>query len=77
MQHEAPHQLTHVPGPICLTFLPLPNGCAQQVDGERHVLLAEEEAMGTRLIINTLTCLLAKDVDTSRLVVSSPGKLVR
>ncbi len=48
-----------------------------QVDGESHVLLAEEEAMGTRLIINTLTCLLSKDVDPSRLIASSPGKLVR
>ncbi len=48
-----------------------------QVDGGSHVVHVEEEAMGTRLIINALTCLLAKEVDPSRLVASSPGKLVR
>ena len=37
----------------------------------------EEETLGTRLIVNTLTCLLSKEADPSRLVASSPGKLVR
>lgn len=37
----------------------------------------EEETLGTRLIVNTLTCLLAKEADPTRLVASSPGKLVR
>lgn len=33
--------------------------------------------MGTRLIIDSLTCLLANETDPSRLVAVSPGKLVR
>lgn len=37
----------------------------------------EEEAMGTRLLIGSATILLCKESDPSRLVASSPGKLVR
>ena len=48
-----------------------------KVDGESHVVHVEEEPLGTRLIVNTLTCLLSKEADPSRLVASSPGKLVR
>jgi acetyl-CoA carboxylase/biotin carboxylase 1 len=48
-----------------------------QVDGESHVLHTEEEAMGTRLVIDNLSCLIAKEADPSRLVAQSPGKLVR
>ena len=48
-----------------------------QVDGESHVLHTEEEAMGTRLVMDTLSCLIAKEADPSRLVALSPGKLVR
>ena len=48
-----------------------------QVDGESHVVHWEEEAMGTRLTIDSLTCLLANEHDPSRLLTSSPGKLVR
>ena len=33
--------------------------------------------MGTRLTIDSLTCLLANETDPSRLVAVSPGKLVR
>ena len=33
--------------------------------------------MGTRLTIDSLTCLLANEHDPSRLLASSPGKLVR
>lgn len=33
--------------------------------------------MGTRLMIDTRTCLLSAEVDPSRLLASSPGKLVR
>ena len=60
-----------------LTFPPTSAAPHLQVDGESHVVHVEEEALGTRLIVNTLTCLLAKEVDPSRLVASSPGKLVR
>ena len=48
-----------------------------QVDGQSHVVHSEEEAMGTRLTIDSLTCLLANEHDPSRLLASSPGKLVR
>lgn len=48
-----------------------------QVDGLSHVVHSEEEAMGTRITIDSLTCLLANESDPSRLIASSPGKLVR
>lgn len=48
-----------------------------QVDGESHVVHVEEEALGTRLLVNSLTVLLATQADPSRLVSASPGKLVR
>ena len=38
---------------------------------------SEEEALGTRITIDSLTCLLANESDPSRLIASSPGKLVR
>lgn len=38
---------------------------------------SEEEALGTRLTIDSLTCLLANETDPSRLVAVSPGKLMR
>jgi hypothetical protein len=47
------------------------------VDGESHVLHTEEEALGTRLVMDTLSCLIAKEADPSRLNAVSPGKLVR
>eukprot|EP00879_Flechtneria_rotunda_P003437 GHRR01003666.1.p1 GENE.GHRR01003666.1~~GHRR01003666.1.p1 ORF type:complete len:1583 (+),score=615.48 GHRR01003666.1:404-5152(+) len=52
-------------------------GFLLQVDGESHVLHTEEEAMGTRLVMDTLSCIIAKEADPSRLVALSPGKLVR
>lgn len=48
-----------------------------QVDGLSHVVHSEEEAMGTRITIDSLTCLLANESDPSRLVAMSPGKLIR
>ena len=48
-----------------------------QVDGQSHVVHSEEEPMGTRLTIDSLTCLLANETDPSRLVAVSPGKLIR
>ena len=48
-----------------------------QVDGQSHVVHSEEEALGTRLTIDSLTCLLANETDPSRLVAVSPGKLMR
>lgn len=38
---------------------------------------AEPEATGTRLVINSKTCLLAEDRDPSQILAASPGKLVR
>ena len=51
--------------------------CAQQMDGQSHVVHSEEEALGTRLTIDSLTCLLANETDPSRLLAISPGKLMR
>ena len=54
------------------------SACASaQVDGQSHVIHSEEEAVGTRLTIDSLTCLLAAEMDPSRLVALSPGKLMR
>ena len=47
------------------------------MDGQSHVVHSEEEAMGTRLTIDSLTCLLANETDPSRLLAISPGKLMR
>ena len=38
---------------------------------------SEEEALGTRLTIDSLTCLLANETDPSKLLAISPGKLMR
>jgi hypothetical protein len=48
-----------------------------QVDGSSHVIHAEEETSGTRLIIDNLTCLLPNERDPSCLLAHSPGKLIR
>ena len=48
-----------------------------QVDGQSHVVHSEEEALGTRLTIDSLTCLLANETDPSKLLAISPGKLMR
>ena len=50
---------------------------ATQMDGQSHVVHSEEEALGTRLTIDSLTCLLANETDPSRLLAISPGKLMR
>ena len=50
---------------------------ATQVDGLSHVVHSEEEALGTRITIDSLTCLLANESDPSRLLASCPGKLIR
>ncbi|KAK9790754.1 hypothetical protein WJX73_002279 [Symbiochloris irregularis] len=52
-------------------------GLLIQVDGESHVVHSEEEALGTRLTIDGLTCLLANETDSSKLLAVSPGKLIR
>ena len=47
------------------------------MDGQSHVVHSEEEALGTRLTIDSLTCLLANETDPSKLNAISPGKLMR
>lgn len=47
------------------------------MDGSSHVIHAEEEASGTRLIVDNLTCLLPNERDPSCLRAHSPGKLIR
>lgn len=39
-----------------------------QIDGETHVLHTEEAAQGTRLVVDTLSCLIAKEADPSRII---------
>ncbi|XP_042493144.1 acetyl-CoA carboxylase 1-like [Macadamia integrifolia] len=52
-------------------------GLLMQLDGNSHVIYAEEEAAGTRLLIGGRTCLLQNDHDPSKLVAETPCKLLR
>ncbi|CAM6103862.1 unnamed protein product [Calypogeia fissa] len=52
-------------------------GLLVQLDGNSHVVYAEEEASGTRLLIDGRTCLLQNDHDPSRLIAETPCKLLR
>ncbi|KAJ8436418.1 hypothetical protein Cgig2_013459 [Carnegiea gigantea] len=52
-------------------------GHLMQLDGNSHVIYAEEEAAGTRLLIDGRTCLLQNDHDPSKLVAETPCKLLR
>jgi acetyl-CoA carboxylase / biotin carboxylase 1 len=44
------------------------------VDGEGHVMHTEEEALGTRLVMDTLSCVIEKEADPSKLIAMSPGE---
>ena len=46
--------------------LPRPAPAPRQVDGSSHVVHSEEEAMGTRLTIDSRTCLLSNEHDPSQ-----------
>ncbi|XP_010461353.1 PREDICTED: acetyl-CoA carboxylase 1-like [Camelina sativa] len=52
-------------------------GLLMQLDGKSHVIYAEEEAAGTRLLIDGRTCLLQNDHDPSKLMAETPCKLLR
>eukprot|EP00898_Chlorokybus_atmophyticus_P001157 jgi/Chlat1/2041/Chrsp164S00134 len=53
-------------------------GLLVQVNGASHVVYAEDEAAGTRLLINGRTCLLCNaELDPSVLRAETPGKLLR
>nr|ASZ00210.1 acetyl-CoA carboxylase 2 [Pelargonium cotyledonis] len=52
-------------------------GLLMQLDGNSHVIYAEEEAAGTRLLIDGRTCLLQNDHDPSKLTAETPCKLLR
>ncbi|KAK1441623.1 hypothetical protein QVD17_07665 [Tagetes erecta] len=52
-------------------------GLLMQLDGKSHIIYAEEEAAGTRLLIDGRTCLLQNDHDPSKLVAETPCKLLR
>ncbi|MBA0551193.1 hypothetical protein Golob_022088, partial [Gossypium lobatum] len=52
-------------------------GSKYTLDGNSHVIYAEEEAAGTRLLIDGRTCLLQNDHDPSKLVAETPCKLLR
>ncbi|KAM3395095.1 hypothetical protein P3S68_004100 [Capsicum galapagoense] len=52
-------------------------GLLMQLDGNSDVIYAEEEAAGTRLLIDGRTCLLQNDHDPSKLVAETTCKLLR
>ncbi|KAJ3673764.1 hypothetical protein LUZ60_005756 [Juncus effusus] len=52
-------------------------GLLMQLDGKSHLIYAEEEAAGSRLLINGRTCLLQNDHDPSKLMAETPCKLMR
>ncbi|KAL8171437.1 hypothetical protein V2J09_023241 [Rumex salicifolius] len=52
-------------------------GSKYTLDGNSHVIYAEEEAAGTRLLIDGRTCLLQNDHDPSKLIAETPCKLLR
>ncbi|KAL1223719.1 Acetyl-CoA carboxylase 1 [Cardamine amara subsp. amara] len=52
-------------------------GLLMQLDGKSHVIYAEEEAAGTRLLIDGRTCLLQNDHDPSKLIAETSCKLLR
>ncbi|KEH34878.1 acetyl-CoA carboxylase, partial [Medicago truncatula] len=52
-------------------------GLLMQLDGNSHVIYAEEEAAGTRLLIDGRTCFLQNDHDPSKLIAETPCKLLR
>ncbi|KAJ4767613.1 Acetyl-CoA carboxylase [Rhynchospora pubera] len=52
-------------------------GLLMQLDGNSHVIYAQEEAAGSRLFINGRTCLLQNDHDPSKLLAETPCKLLR
>eukprot|EP00899_Mesostigma_viride_P017896 jgi/Mesvir1/26107/Mv06825-RA.1 len=52
-------------------------GLLVQLDGNSNVVYAEQDGMGTRLLINGRTCLLESEKDPSRLVAATSGKIIR
>nr|CAC19875.1 acetyl-CoA carboxylase [Brassica napus] len=52
-------------------------GLLMQLDGKSHVIYAQEETSGTRLLIDGKTCLLQNEHDPSKLMAETPCKLVR
>uniref|UniRef100_A0A8R7RE32 biotin carboxylase n=3 Tax=Triticum TaxID=4564 RepID=A0A8R7RE32_TRIUA len=52
-------------------------GLLMQLDGNSHVIYAETEGAGTRLLINGRTFLLQKEHDPSKLLADTPCKLLR
>ncbi|XP_024517260.1 acetyl-CoA carboxylase 1 isoform X1 [Selaginella moellendorffii] len=60
-----------------LPLLVIAHWIIHQLDGNSHVVYGEEEAAGTRLLIDGRTCLLQNDHDPSRLIAETPCKLMR
>ncbi|CAH9078511.1 unnamed protein product [Cuscuta europaea] len=52
-------------------------GLLMQLNGNSHIIYAEEEAAGTRILIDGRTCLLQNDHDPSKLIAETPCKLLR
>jgi acetyl-CoA carboxylase/biotin carboxylase 1 len=52
-------------------------GLLMQLDGKSHVVHAEEQPLGTRLLIGQKTCMIEKERDPSKVVAVTSGKLIR
>lgn len=61
----------------CVARRQADGGILLQVDGEKHVVYSETEAVGTRLTIDSWTCLLANESDPSIVLAPSAGKITR
>ena len=61
----------------CVARRQADSGVLLQVDGQKHAVYAENEAMGVRLSIDSWTCLLAKESDPSQVLAPSAGKIRR
>ena len=61
----------------CVARRQADGGILLQVDGQKHVVYSENEAMGVRLSIDSWTCLLANETDPTEVLAPSAGKIRR
>lgn len=61
----------------CVARSQADGGILLQLDGQKHVIYSEKEAMGVRLSIDSWTCLLANETDPTQILAPSAGKIRR
>lgn len=61
----------------CVARSQADGGILLQLDGQKHVIYSEKEAMGIRLSIDSWTCLLANETDPTQILAPSAGKIRR